>query len=52
MQQAQSLVFEYFFQIGAGLSAGIACVVIPARLVYLFIANKISARNARNGGID
>jgi len=41
---AQSLVFEYFFQIGAGAAAGITCVILPAILVYRWIANRKTKR--------
>lgn len=49
--QPQSLVFEYFFQIGAGAALGIASVVIPSRLLYLWIAGKMTART-RKGEMD
>jgi len=48
---SQSLVFEYFFQIGAGATAGIACVLFPGLLVYRFILSKIQTKR-RNGEMD
>jgi putative Ca2+/H+ antiporter (TMEM165/GDT1 family) len=42
-----SLVFNYFFSIGAGAAAGIACVTIPALFIYRWIHNKIENRNVR-----
>lgn len=41
-----NLVFEYFFEIGAGAAAGAVSIIIPARLIYLFILNKMSRKGA------
>lgn len=41
---SQSLVFEYFFQIGAGLASGIACVIVPSILVVRFIVHKLTMK--------
>ncbi|MED2258283.1 hypothetical protein ABEO98_21625 [Brevibacillus parabrevis] len=41
---AKSLVFEYFFQIGSGLAAGIACVILPCLLVIRLIAAKLRSK--------
>lgn len=44
---AKSLVFEYFFQIGSGLAAGIVCVILPSLLVFRLILSKMSAKTKK-----
>lgn len=44
-----SLVFEYFFSIGAGIAAGFVCVIVPSLVIYRLIQRKFETKT---GGID
>lgn len=41
------LVFQYFFQIGAGLAMGIGTVTLGCWMVYRFVLNKLDGRNKK-----
>jgi len=40
----ENLVFQYFFQIGAGLASGIGITTIIFLLIYKFIESKLVGR--------
>lgn len=40
------LVYQYFFQIGAGIASGAFAVGIPSLLIYRVISNRLNRKGA------
>lgn len=47
--EGKSLVFEYFFQIGAGLATGIGFVTLISFVLYKLISQRFENRRRSRG---